>query len=51
MWHLVCEDSERAIEEVLDHIVYQTNGYAEWQDNTSISVFKCVTRMNCAALA
>jgi len=44
MWHLVSEDPERTIEEVLDHIVYQTNSYAEWQDNTSTSVFKCLTK-------
>ena len=44
MWHLVSEDPERTIEEVLDHIVYQTSSYAEWQDNTSTSVFKCLTK-------
>lgn len=45
MWHLVSEDPEQTIEDVLDHIVYQTNAYAEWMDNNdATSVFKQVTR-------
>jgi len=45
MWHLVSEDPEQTIEDVLDHIVYQTNTYAEWMDNNdATSVFKRVTR-------
>jgi len=44
MWHLVSEDPERTIEEVLDHIVYQTNSYAEWQEGTSTVAFTKVDR-------
>ena len=44
MWHLVSEDPEQTIEDVLDHLVYHTNSYAEWQEGTTTSVFKRVTR-------
>jgi len=44
MWHIVSEDPERTIEEVIDHIVYQTNSYAEWQEGTSTATFTRVTR-------
>jgi len=44
MWHLVSEDPEETVEDVLDHIVYQTNSYAEWQEGTTTSTFKRVTR-------
>jgi alkanesulfonate monooxygenase SsuD/methylene tetrahydromethanopterin reductase-like flavin-dependent oxidoreductase (luciferase family) len=44
MWHLVSEDPERTIDEVLDHIVYQTNSYAEWQEGTTTAAFTKVAR-------
>ena len=44
MWHLVSEDPEQTIEEVLDHIVYQMNSYAEWQEGTTTAAFSRVTR-------
>ena len=44
MWHLVSNDPERTIEEVLDHIVYQTNSYAEWQEGTATATFTRVTK-------
>jgi len=44
MWHLVSENPEETIEEVLDHIVYQTNSYAEWQEGTSTDAFIRVSR-------
>jgi len=44
MWHLVSENPEETIEEVLDHIVYQTNSYAEWQEGTSTEAFIRVSR-------
>jgi len=51
MWHLVSEDPEQTIEDVLDHIVYHTNSYAEWQEGTSTTVFTRVTKEQIRAVA
>ena len=51
MWHLVSEDPERTIEDVLDHIVYQTNSYAEWQEGTTTAAFTRVTKEQIRATA
>jgi len=44
MWHLVSEEPEQTVEDVIDHIVYQTNSYAEWMEDSATSAFKRVTR-------
>ena len=51
MWHLVSHEPERTIDDVIDHIVYQSNSYAEWMEDSVNSTFKRVTRDELIPLA